>query len=924
MPKRTTRSDPARRSSKPAPPVGGGPRYPKLRRPELIGSIPAVVWTADVKTLQFTFVSRHAETLLGYSIARWINEPLFWQDHVYPKDKFVITERANAVKDAGRYDLEYRMVAADGRAVWVRDLGHIVGEGEDRHLAGIIVDLSAKRARQGGLGEDKIWLRGIIDTIPQQIWSGPADGTLDFCNARWRTELGLTLAELKGDGWQRMIHPDDRDRVLKAWLHSVATGEPYQMEERHRMAGGAYRWFLSRGVPLRDEQGRVVRWYGTNTDIEEQKRAEDELRRQEQLWRAVFDNAYVGVAITDCSERFVAVNAAYEKLVGYSLEELRGMTCLDVTHGEDRNAYHLLQSELTSGTRDRFETEKRYIHKDGRVVWVRANGSVLPSLSGEPCLHVVVVEDITERKRLQADLERQVEQLRALLNLTHQLITKLDVRSVIESVLAVLHDYEMSRPQGEQWEFVAILLPEPSGDTLKEIYRHRGAQQPLESTIPIEGSISGRVYRSGQRIVYRAEELPRLSAEYGLAPWVKDVIDATGVQVGCFLPLIYAGQTIGVLVLGNSEDRKLPPSYLDYLQEVAQFVAASLDHALRFDTLSASQERLASERTYTDEQIRAIFDFEHIVGRSKAMQAVLQQVQTVAPTDSAVLILGETGTGKELIARAIHDRSRRKDQPFIKVDCAAIPAALLESELFGHEKGAFTGAVGHRVGRLEIADHGTLFLDEIGDLPLELQTKLLRVLQDQAFERLGSNRTIHLDLRVIAATNRNLDEMVGKGEFRADLYYRLKVFPILVPPVRERPDDIPPLVWHYVHKYAHRLKRPIDTIPAEAMQAFKQYPWPGNVRELQHFMERSVVLTSGNVLQAPLGELERVIRRREARGNRPGGAGTMEEIERESILNALRESNWVVGGPHGAARKLGLKRTTLASRMERLGISRPR
>lgn len=358
-----------------------------------------------------------------------------------------------------------------------------------------------------------------------------------------------------------------------------------------------------------------------------------------------------------------------------------------------------------------------------------------------------------------------------------------------------------------------------------------------------------------------------------------------------------------------------------YLQELTQLIAAALNNALRYAELSSSRERLARERSYADEQIRTAFEFENIIGRSKAMQAVLQQVHTVAPTDSAVLVLGETGTGKELIARAIHDRSSRKDQAFVKIDCAAIPTTLLESELFGHERGAFTGAIAQKLGRLEIADKGTLFLDEVGDLPPELQPKLLRVLQDRAFERLGSNRTQHLDVRIIAATSRDLDEMVAKGEFRADLYYRLKVFPIVIPPLRERPDDIPPLVWHYVHKYAQRFKKTIDTIPAEAMEAFRLYPWPGNVRELQHFMERSVVLSSGCVLQAPVAALEYDSRKRPTSAA-PRMNRTMEDIERQAILEALRESNWVVGGPTGAARRLGLKRTTLASRIERLGISR--
>lgn len=875
-----------------------------------IDSIPGVVWNADPQTLAFTSVNRFAETLLGYPTERWTAEPTFWQDHIYADDRAVIAERAKALKKSGAYDLEYRMLAANGRALWVRDIGRILTTGARRQLTGIIVDLSRKRTEHGGLDKNKLWLREIIDTIPQQIWSGPADGTLDFCNARWRSELGLTLAEIQGEGWQQMLHPEDRDRVLDAWRDSVVNGTPYQQQERHRMADGQYRWFLSRGVALRDDQGRIIRWYGTNTDIEDQKRAEDELRRQERLWRAVFDNSPIGVAIKDSSGRILAVNSACEQLVGYSLDELRGRTCVDLTFEEDRQAYNLLEDELQQGRRDRFEIEKRYVRKNGDQVWVRVNGSALPALDGEPAARVDIVEDITARKKLWADLQSQRDHLRVLLDLSHELIAKLEVSSVIESVLTVLH-------RRDRWAAAAIKLAEPSTQSLR-VYRFAADGHLLEhpGTLPIEGTVTGKVYLSGKPIVFRSEELIHE------APWVLEAVEEKGVKCGCMLPLIYEKRVLGVLCLGAAELREFPPRELGYLEEQAQLVAAALDHSLRFDELTASHRKLTNERKCADEEIRSVFDFEHIIGRSKATKAVLRQVQTVAPTDSAVLILGETGTGKELIARAIHDRSPRKDQAFVKVDCTAIPSALLESELFGHEKGAFTGAIAQKLGRIEIADRGTVFLDEIGDLPLEVQSKLLRVLQDRAFERLGSNRTLHLDLRVIAATNRDLEEMVAKGEFRADLYYRLNVFPIVIPPLRERPDDIPPLVWHYVHKYAHRLKKTIDTIPAEAMAVFRAYSWPGNVRELQHFMERCVVLTSGSVLEAPVRALERD-RRAHAATSRGGAAKrTMEQIERDAILEALRESNWVVGGPAGAARRLGLKRTTLASRIERLGISR--
>jgi formate hydrogenlyase transcriptional activator len=314
-------------------------------------------------------------------------------------------------------------------------------------------------------------------------------------------------------------------------------------------------------------------------------------------------------------------------------------------------------------------------------------------------------------------------------------------------------------------------------------------------------------------------------------------------------------------------------------------------------------------------EIRNELHFEEIVGRSAALQRALRDVEVVAPTDSGVLILGETGTGKELIARAIHNLSGRQDRPFIKLNCAAIPSGLLESELFGHERGAFTGAIMRKAGRFEIADRGTLFLDEVGDIPLELQPKLLRVLQEREFERLGSSRTQQVDVRMVAATHRDLKQMVQDGEFRSDLYYRLHVFPLSVPPLRERREDIPLLVRHFVDEYARRMNRCIETIPAQAMEALRSYSWPGNVRELQNFIERTVILSPGSVLRPPLAELK------QAAVQTPSPElSTLQEMEREHVLRALKEANWVTGGPKGAAAKLGMKRTTLAYRIRKLGI----
>jgi formate hydrogenlyase transcriptional activator len=344
-------------------------------------------------------------------------------------------------------------------------------------------------------------------------------------------------------------------------------------------------------------------------------------------------------------------------------------------------------------------------------------------------------------------------------------------------------------------------------------------------------------------------------------------------------------------------------------------IALAVDKAANHRYLRKSKSDFGEERLYLEDEVRTKPNFGEIVGRSIALQRVLRQVEVVAPTDSGVLIKGETGSGKELIARAIHTLSTRRDRPFVKINCAAIPSGLLESELFGHDKGAFTGAIMRKAGRFEVADKRTIFLDEVGDIPLELQPKLLRVLQEREFERLGSTRTQQVDVRGIAATHRDLAQMVVDGEFRSDLYYRLHAFPLAVSPLRERREDIPILVRYYVDKYGKRMNRRIEIIPRHVMEGIARYPWPGNVRELQNVIQRAVILSPGSVLQAPLAELKEA-----ASPGLGSKLSTLEDAQREHVLRALRESNWIIGGPGGAAARLGMKRTTLAYRIRRLKI----
>jgi formate hydrogenlyase transcriptional activator len=387
------------------------------------------------------------------------------------------------------------------------------------------------------------------------------------------------------------------------------------------------------------------------------------------------------------------------------------------------------------------------------------------------------------------------------------------------------------------------------------------------------------------------------------------------VQWFCCIPLVTRKGAVGTINFARQDADTFSSPDLSLLKQIAGQIAVAMDNSRAYGEIAALTEKLSVEKLYLQGEIRSELNFEEIIGESQVLKRVLEQAKTVAGSDATVLILGETGTGKELIARAIHRMSLRSDASFIKMNCAAIPTGLLESELFGHEKGAFTGAISQKIGRLELADKGTLFLDEVGDIALELQPKLLRVLQDQEFERLGATRTIGVDVRLIAATNQDLTKIIAEKQFRSDLYYRLNVFPIRIPPLRERREDIPLLVHYFVHKFSSRMNKAIDSIPSETMQALCSWDWPGNVRELENFIERSVILTVGSVLRVPLAELASLT---EENANN----GTLEHLEREYIIRALRETGGVIAGNHGAAARLGLKRTTLQSRIQRMGISR--
>lgn len=510
----------------------------------------------------------------------------------------------------------------------------------------------------------------------------------------------------------------------------------------------------------------------------------------------------------------------------------------------------------------------------------------------------------------QAQLTRERDRQRLLLEVNNAVVSHLDLDQLFPAVSACLrrviqHDGSsllLCNEEMGQWR-IHVLDFDRNESFIEEGKIEESAQSP-----------SCLAINTGKTVLFGEQDLLAMA---GTSPCAQDLLDR-GVKSFCSLPLLSHNRTLGALNVGRRRDDGFGEEDVQLLAQVAQQVAIAVENALAFREIAALKDKLAKEKVYLEEEIQTAYNFEEIVGDSRTLKQVLKQVQTVAATDSTVLILGETGSGKELIARALHNLSDRRERTFVKLSCAAIPTGLLESELFGHEKGAFTGAIATKIGRFESADRGTIFLDEVGEIPLELQVKLLRVLQEQEFERLGSTRTIRVNVRVIAATNRDLGHMVEEQKFRSDLYYRLKVFPITLPPLRERPEDVPLLVRHFVQKFAARMKKRIETVPAEAMKALQAYPWPGNVRELENFIERSVILSSGSNLFVSAAELKRPA----PMGN--GSAATLEEAERDHILKVLRDTNWVIGGDAGAAARLGMKRTTLQSKMHKLGITRPR
>jgi formate hydrogenlyase transcriptional activator len=538
----------------------------------------------------------------------------------------------------------------------------------------------------------------------------------------------------------------------------------------------------------------------------------------------------------------------------------------------------------------------------------------------------VAVDNALNRESSQAyqtQLARERDRLRVLLEVNNVLVTSLELpelfRGIVSTIQRVIHH-----------DYTSLALLDPVTGLLK-IYAldfpgRQGLLKP-EMTIPRDASPAGRAITEGRTLIARGAELDQYPSE------VVSLLRAEGLQTICCIPLTNRGRSFGTLNLASRRTDVFSATDIELVQQVVAQIAIAVENALAFKQIDALKDKLAEEKLYLEEEIRNAFNFEEIVGESAAIRKVLAQVELVAPAGTTVLIQGETGTGKEVIARAVHNLSPRRERTFVKINCAAIPSGLLEAELFGHERGAFTGAINQKIGRFELADRGTLFLDEVGDIPLELQPKLLRVLQEQEFERLGSNRTQRVDVRVVAATNRDLPKLVAERAFRSDLFYRLNVFPIRIPALRERREDVPLLVRYFVQIFSRRLNKTVEYVPADAMDALANYAWPGNIRELENLIERAVLLSPGKELRVPLSELKSnsgaiadassSLTSLASSSSSTSSISTLEEAERQHILRALRQTEWRIAGPKGAAALLAMKRTTLQARMRKLGIRRP-
>jgi PAS domain S-box-containing protein len=708
--------------------------------------------------------------------------------------------------------------------------------------------------------------------------------------------IGMSVDHLVPERFRRQ-HPSNRDN--------------FNAHPRARQMGAALNLFALRKdgtefpvdimlKPILTAEGHVTLSFVR--DAIEQRAAQEALRSKDLQLRSIIESIRdYALYLLDAEGYVLTWNPGAETIKGFTADEIVGKHFSRFFIEEDRSRNRPAELLRQVAARGRVQEHAWRLRKDGSRFWAEIVITAVRDDTGRLAGFAKLVRDVTQRRNAEEAV---------MVQLTTALLANLDVRKLLGAISAILRE---TLPHDAA---TLGLYDESSGDLMVQFLVADESQLPRrEVRLPIETSPAGAAFRSREPVI-----VERI-AESNFAPAAIAHLTGIGMHSGCWVPLIHRSQVIGTLMVASRLESAFGKREAEILVLIADQVAMAVSNAQAFKQIAELRDRLTLEKKYLEEEIALERRFEDIVGESTGLRQVLSQIETVAPTDATVLIQGETGTGKELLARAIHRLSPRNERTFIKLNCAAIPAGLIESELFGHEKGAFTGAIARKIGRLELAHEGTLFLDEIGEMPLELQPKLLRALQEREIERVGGTRPIQVNVRLIAATNRDLAQMVQEKQFRSDLYYRLKVFPVFAPPLRDRVSDIPILVRHFVSTHSRRMGKTIERIPDEAMEALVKWRWPGNIRELENFLERAVILSRGTTLFVPLAELEAEPEDDEEDSLVIANPSLL-AAEREHILRVLREAKGQIGGENGAAMRLGLKRTTLNSKIKKLGIER--
>jgi formate hydrogenlyase transcriptional activator len=951
----------------------------KLRN--VIETMPTMVWIAGTDGSN-EFANHHWQEYTGLSHERSVGSA--WQDVVHPADLKRHLEKWCASRATGEpfeNEVRYRR-AADGqyrwflsRAVPLRD-----GKGEIVKWYGVSTDIEERKRAEERLRESEAYLAEAQRLSQTGSWAwSPATGDIRYWSETCYRVLGFDPAGPlpRFEEFFHRIHPDDQAALRERFDKATRDKADFELDYRVVHPEKGIRDIHAVGHAVLDGSGNLGEFVGTVIDVTERKRAEQELRQSEADLRTKNDRLKLLLNVTnqitsnlELREVLRAVSsnirevmqcdAVFVSLVGSASGTPR-LYLLDFPQSKGFIKEEMVYTISGAGKRV-LETLKPLVVDlsdpaavppeiyDKVVAEGLKSACLIPLVNRGRVLGGLVIARATETSFAPEDVEflsqasgqvaiaienalafQEVsglrDRLQLLLNLTNRITSSLDLREVLRTVASSIRELihadavAVSQPDATSGKFrlIAVDFPHGKGAIKEELLYAPGAagRKAADTLKPVVG--------------YAPELDERESSE------VRDIAAVEGMKAYCLIPLVNYGRFLGILSILRTTETPFAPEDVDLLSQASGQIAIAIENALAYKEISQLKDKLAQEKLYLEEEIRSDSGFERIIGKGAALKHVLKLVETVAPSDSTILLLGETGTGKELIARAIHERSRRQNRTFVKLNCAAIPTGLLESELFGHEKGAFTGAITQKIGRLELADQGTLFLDEVGDIPTEIQPKLLRALQEREFERLGSTHTRKVNVRLVAATNRNLEKMVADREFRSDLFYRLNVFPIRIPPLRERKEDIPLLVSYFAQKFAKQMQKQIESVPSAVMKGLTGWEWPGNIRELENFIERAVILTRGKALEVPLTELQKIgteaatetvvsKTKRTARGasnSRPdisAGAEEYQRKQREEIIQALTTCKGCIGGADGAASRLGINRTTLMYRMRKLGI----